>query len=103
MGRSARSVQGLQYPIYKVVGNNIEKFRNIRGFCFSQGDLALITGYNRAFIRNMENGQQRIHLDTVALLAQSLDVPFYVFLRIPMLSLDIGKRSIFELKQNIKS
>lgn len=77
MGRSPRSVQGLQYPIYKVVGNNIEKFRTIRGF--SQDDLALITGYNRAYIRNMENGQQRINLDTVALLAQSLDVPFYVF------------------------
>jgi hypothetical protein len=42
-------------------------------------DLALITGYNCAFIRNMENGQRRIHLDTGALLAQSLDVPFYVF------------------------
>jgi hypothetical protein len=66
-------------------------------------DLALITGYNCAFIRNMENGQRRIHLDTGALLAQSLDVPFYVFLRIPMLNLDIGKRSIFELKPNIKS
>jgi transcriptional regulator with XRE-family HTH domain len=75
--RLARSAEGLQNPIYKVVGNNIEKFRTVRGL--SQDDLALITGYNRSSIRKMEKGKQRIHLDTVALLAQSLDVPFYVF------------------------
>lgn len=72
-----RRIQGPRNPIYIVVGNNIEKFRTIRGL--SIDELALISGYTIASIRNMENGQQRIHLDTVTILAQSLDVPFYVF------------------------
>ncbi|PAE36676.1 helix-turn-helix domain-containing protein [Bacillus sp. 7884-1] len=72
-----RRTQGPNKPIYKFVGNNIEKFRTIRGL--SINELALITGYNIAAIRNMEHGKQRIHLDTIELLAQSLDVPIYVF------------------------
>jgi transcriptional regulator with XRE-family HTH domain len=72
-----RRTQAPHNPIYKVIGNNIEKFRIIRGL--SLDELALITGYNLASIRNMENGKVRIHLDTVELLAQSLDVPIYVF------------------------
>jgi transcriptional regulator with XRE-family HTH domain len=75
--RLPRSAQGLQNPVYKVVGKNIEKFRGIRGL--SVDDLALVTGYNRASIRNMELGKNRIHLDTVSLIAQSLDVPMFAF------------------------
>jgi hypothetical protein len=51
----------------------------------------------------MENGKQRIHLDTVDLLSQSFDVPFYVFFADSKEEARYWKGSMFELNKNFKS
>jgi len=63
----------------EILGNNIRKYRKIKGF--SQGDLAEILDISPNFISDMETGKRWLSSDTLVNLAESLGVEAHELLK----------------------
>lgn len=55
-----------------IVGQNIRKFRKLRGF--SQEELADKSGLHRTYIGGIERGERNITLDSLQIIANALDI-----------------------------
>ena len=56
----------------KKLGENIKRIRTEKGM--SQGDICRATGADRAYISNIESGNKNPTLETLAKIADALDV-----------------------------
>jgi transcriptional regulator with XRE-family HTH domain len=80
MGKSSETLieDGINNPIYQIVGENIQKIRKAKGL--NQNDLAVLTGYCRLTIIHFENAKsQRISIAALDTIANALGVPISVF------------------------
>ena len=62
--------------IYEIVSNNIRKIRKNKGW--TQEKLAIKSSLSHEYIRRIESkkGKKNISLNTVQIIAKSLDIPF---------------------------
>lgn len=60
--------------ILEIFGQNLRRIRTEKGL--SQRELSSLSGVDNAEISRMENGQVNVSLNTVAQLADALEVPF---------------------------
>jgi transcriptional regulator with XRE-family HTH domain len=67
------------HQILKTFGANLRHFRNEKGL--SQRDLYALCNIDNAEISRMENGEVNVTLNTLAQLAEALDVPPYMLLK----------------------
>ena len=58
--------------LYRVFGSNLKKYRNQKGL--SQRALDAQCGIDHAMLSRMENGQVNVTLNTISILAQTLNV-----------------------------
>ncbi|MBO9200173.1 MULTISPECIES: helix-turn-helix domain-containing protein [Niastella] len=63
----------------KTFGANLRQLRNEKGL--SQRDLYALCNIDNAEISRMENGEVNVTLNTLAQLAEALDIPAYLLLR----------------------
>lgn len=61
--------------ILKIFGENLKKTRNQKGL--SQRQLSAMCNVDNADISRMENGEINVTLNTIAQLADALEVPFF--------------------------
>ena len=67
------------HQILKTFGANLRHFRNEKGL--SQRDLYALCNIDTAEISRMENGEVNVTLNTLAQLAEALDIPEYMLLK----------------------
>ncbi len=67
------------HQILKTFGVNLRHFRTEKGL--SQRDLYAICNIDNAEISRMENGEVNVTLNTLAQLAEALDIPAYMLLK----------------------
>ena len=65
--------------ILKAFGANLRHFRNEKGL--SQRDLFALCNIDNAEISRMENGEVNVTLNTLAQLAEALDIPAFMLLK----------------------
>lgn len=58
--------------IYRTFGSNLRKYRNQRGL--SQRELFSLCGIDNGMLSRMENGQINVTLNTLSILATTLEV-----------------------------
>ena len=64
------------HPIYATLGANVRRYRKRCGL--KQAQLGELVGLSAASICNLEKGRQQVYLDTVAAIANALDVDLLV-------------------------
>lgn len=67
------------HQILKTFGANLRRIRNEKGL--SQRDLYALCNIDNAEISRMENGDVNVTLNTLAQLAEALDVPAWMLLK----------------------
>lgn len=67
------------HQILKAFGANLRHFRNEKGL--SQRDLYALCNIDNAEISRMENGEVNVTLNTLAQLAEALDIPADMLLK----------------------
>ena len=65
--------------IYKRIGFNIMKQRRLKGW--TQEQLAEKSGVSRSRISKMENGKENFNIESLFLIAQSLEIDFIELLK----------------------
>ena len=65
--------------IYKRIGFNLLKQRRLKGW--TQEQLSERSGVSRSRISKMENGKENFHIESLFLIAQSLEVDFIELLK----------------------
>ncbi len=61
--------------IIKVFGQNVRKYRNVRGY--SQEELAAVSGLHRTYISDIERFKRSISLDNIQRIADALGIETY--------------------------
>jgi len=65
--------------ILKIFGENLKKIRTQKGL--SQRQLSAMCNVDNADISRMENGEINVTLNTIAQLADALEVPFFKLMK----------------------
>ena len=65
--------------IYKRIGFNLLKQRRLKGW--TQEQLAERSGVSRSRISKMENGKENFNIESLLLIAQSLEIDFIELLK----------------------
>ena len=65
--------------IYKRIGFNLVKQRRLKGW--TQEQLAERSGVSRSRISKMENGKENFNIESLFLIAQSLEIDFIELLK----------------------
>ena len=65
--------------IYKRIGFNLLKQRRLKGW--TQEQLAERSGVSRSRISKMENGKENFNIESLILIAQSLEIDFIELLK----------------------
>ena len=65
--------------IYKRIGFNLLKQRRLKGW--TQEQLAERSGVSRSRISKMENGKENFNIESLCLIAQSLEIDFIGLLK----------------------
>ena len=65
--------------IYKRIGFNLMKQRRLKGW--TQEQLAEKSGVSRSRISKMENGKENFNIESLSLIAQSLEIDFIELLK----------------------
>ena len=65
--------------VYKRIGFNLLKQRRLKGW--TQEQLAERSGVSRSRIRKMENGKENFNIESLFLIAQSLEIDFIELLK----------------------
>lgn len=65
--------------IYKRIGFNLMKQRRLKGW--TQEQLAEKSGVSRSRISKMENGKENFNIESLFLIAQSLEIDFIELLK----------------------
>ena len=65
--------------IYKRIGFNLLKQRRLKGW--TQEQLAEKSGVSRSRISKMENGKENFNIESLILIAQSLEIDFIELLK----------------------
>ena len=65
--------------VYKRIGFNLLKQRRLKGW--TQEQLSERSGVSRSRIRKMENGKENFNIESLFLIAQSLEIDFIELLK----------------------
>ena len=65
--------------IYKRIGFNLLKERRLKGW--TQEQLSEMSGVSRSRISKMENGKENFNIESLFLIAQSLEIDFIELLK----------------------
>ena len=65
--------------IYKRIGFNLLKQRRLKGW--TQEQLSEMSGVSRSRISKMENGKENFNIESLFLIAQSLEIDFIELLK----------------------
>lgn len=69
----------LNKDILKIFGDNLKKIRTQKGL--SQRQLSALCNVDNADISRMENGEINVSLNTIAQLADALEISFYKLIK----------------------
>ena len=78
-GELRRELSYMFQEIYKRIGFNLLKQRRLKGW--TQEQLAEKSGVSRSRISKMENGKENFNIESLFLIAQSLEIDFIELLK----------------------